>query len=45
LRISGKTHSGDRMQLEVHNTVQVNDGDSLPVAISIEHLHFIPASQ
>ena len=45
LRISGKTRGGERMQLEVHNTVQVSDGDTLPVMISIEHLHFIPASQ
>ncbi len=43
LRLSGKTSSGERMQLEVHNTVQVKEGDMLPVTISFEHLHFIPA--
>jgi ABC-type Fe3+/spermidine/putrescine transport system ATPase subunit len=43
LRISGKTRGGERMQLEVHNTVQVNDGDVLPVTISFEHVHFIQA--
>ena len=41
LRLSGKTSSGERMQLEVHNTVQVKEGDLLPVAIDVEHVHFI----
>ena len=42
LRISGKTRSGERMQLEVHNTVRVNDGDMVPVRINVERVHFIP---
>jgi putative spermidine/putrescine transport system ATP-binding protein len=41
LRLSGKTSSGERMQLEVHNTVQVKEGDMLPVTINFEHAHFI----
>jgi len=43
LRLGGRTASGERMQLEVHNTVQVKEGDTVPVAISIEHVHFLPA--
>ena len=45
LRLSGKTSSGERMQLEVHNTVQVQEGDLLPVTISFEHIHFIQAGR
>jgi putative spermidine/putrescine transport system ATP-binding protein len=41
LRLSGRTASGERMQLEVHNTVQVKEGDLLPVSINFEHAHFI----
>ena len=41
LRLSGKTSSGERMQLEVHNSVHVNVGDTLPVTIDFEHAHFI----
>ena len=43
LRLSGKTSSGERMQLEVHNTVQVKEGDLVPVTINFEHAHFIQA--
>jgi putative spermidine/putrescine transport system ATP-binding protein len=43
LRLSGRTSSGERMQLEVHNTVQVNEGDLLSVTISFEHVHFLHA--
>jgi putative spermidine/putrescine transport system ATP-binding protein len=45
LRLSGKTTSGERMQLEVHNTVQVKEGDLVPVTITLEHAHFIPAAR
>jgi putative spermidine/putrescine transport system ATP-binding protein len=41
LRLSGKTSNGERMQLEVHNTIQVKEGDVLPVKIDMEHIHFI----
>ena len=41
LRLSGKTSSGERMQVEVHNTVQAKEGDMLPVTIDAEHVHFI----
>jgi putative spermidine/putrescine transport system ATP-binding protein len=44
LRLSGKTSSGERMQLEVHNTVQVKEGDTVPVTINVEHVHFIQAA-
>ena len=42
VRLAGKTPSGEKMQLEAHNTVQVKEGDILPVKISVEHIHFIP---
>jgi putative spermidine/putrescine transport system ATP-binding protein len=42
IRISGKTPSGELMQLEVHNTLHVREGDTVPVAVSLEHMHFIP---
>ena len=43
LRLTGKTASGERMQLEVHNTAQVKEGDTVPVTINVEHVHFLPA--
>jgi putative spermidine/putrescine transport system ATP-binding protein len=44
VRISGRTSTGERMQLETHNTVRVSEGDRVPVTIDIENIHFIPAS-
>ena len=44
VRLSGKTLNGERMQLEAHNTVQVKEGDVLPVKIGVEHVHFISIS-
>ena len=45
IRISGRTATGEQIQLEGHNTLQAKEGDTLPVAISLEHMHFIGSDQ
>jgi putative spermidine/putrescine transport system ATP-binding protein len=41
LRVSGVLPGGARMQIEVANTLPVSDGESLPLRIDPERLHFI----
>ncbi|MEE8304588.1 MAG: ABC transporter ATP-binding protein [Candidatus Tectomicrobia bacterium] len=41
IRISGETHTGERLLIEAHNTVQVRDGDIVPIRIDIDHIHFL----
>jgi putative spermidine/putrescine transport system ATP-binding protein len=43
IRISGATRSGERLQLEVHNSARVREGEWLPVAIKLDSIHFMPA--
>ncbi|MBI1384244.1 MAG: ATP-binding cassette domain-containing protein [Rhizobiales bacterium] len=42
IRIAGRTTSGEAMQIEGHNSLDIKIGDTLPVAIALEHMHFIP---
>ncbi|MFZ5556500.1 MAG: ABC transporter ATP-binding protein [Pseudomonadota bacterium] len=41
IRITGATRSGERLQLEVHNSARVREGDWLPVAIKLDSIHFL----
>ena len=41
LRLAGKTRTGERMQLEGHNTEPARVGDVIGVRIDIEQVHFI----
>lgn len=41
IRISGRTTSGELIHFEGHYSLPLKVGDTVPVAISLEHVHFI----
>lgn len=42
IRINGETRTGERLLFETHYTARVRDGDSVPICIDTENIHFIP---
>jgi putative spermidine/putrescine transport system ATP-binding protein len=43
LRISGTTEDGNHITLEVHNSINVREGDILQICFDIDNLHFLSA--
>jgi ABC-type Fe3+/spermidine/putrescine transport system ATPase subunit len=44
IRLAGTTPSGERMQLDVHNSLRIQHGDLLPVRINVEAVHLLAAA-
>jgi ABC-type Fe3+/spermidine/putrescine transport system ATPase subunit len=42
IRINGETQTGDRLLFETHYTAGVRDGDTVPIYIDTNNIHFIP---
>lgn len=42
LRLGGRTKGGERVHVEAHTRTRVGIGDTIPIAINMEHAHLLP---
>lgn len=43
IRVTGETDAGDRVVVEVGNTIRIADGDVISIAFDLDKFHFVPS--